>query len=149
MKTVVQRVKSAAVTVDGVEISKIGRGFVVLLGVGVNDREQDARYLADRIMHLRVFEDAEGKMNLPISRVKGSILIVSQFTLYGDCLHGRRPSFTRAAGPEKGRELYECFVDFLTRHYGCNRIKTGVFGAKMTVQIENDGPVTFILEKSE
>ena len=144
MKVVIQRSKEAKVTVDGEVTGQITKGFVLLVGVTHEDQEADAAYLADKIAHLRVFEDAEGKMNLSLLDVGGEILSVSQFTLYGDCRKGRRPSFIEAARPEQAIKLYEAFNGLL-REKGI-RVETGVFGAMMDVQLINDGPVTLILE---
>ncbi|EKN64185.1 D-tyrosyl-tRNA(Tyr) deacylase [Neobacillus bataviensis LMG 21833] len=144
MKVVVQRSKDAKVTVDGEVTGQITKGFVLLVGVTHEDQEADAAYLADKIAHLRVFEDVEGKMNLSLLDVGGEILSVSQFTLYGDCRKGRRPSFIGAARPEQAIKLYEAFNGLL-REKGIH-VETGVFGAMMDVQLVNDGPVTLILE---
>ncbi len=144
MKTVLQRVSQAAVSVEGKLISEIGKGLVVLVGVEQGDSEKDATYLAEKILHLRIFEDEAGKMNLSLLDVHGSLLVVSQFTLLGDCRKGRRPSFTKAAEPELARYLYEFFIEELKR--GGLPVATGIFQAHMTVQIFNDGPVTLILD---
>ena len=144
MRVVVQRSKAARVTVDGEVTGQITKGFVLLVGVTHDDKDEDAAYLADKIANLRVFEDADGKMNLSLLDVGGEILSVSQFTLYGDCRKGRRPSFIEAARPEQAVELYEAFNGML-REKGI-RVETGVFGAMMDVQLTNDGPVTLILE---
>ena len=147
MRAVIQRVRSASVSVEGEGPRSIGRGFVVLLGVGANDSERDAAWLAEKTANLRVFEDSEGKMNLSLLDVGGEALVVSQFTLYGDTRKGRRPSFTEAAAPEKADELYRGYVDFLEK---CGvKVQTGWFGAKMLVSIENDGPVTLLLDSAE
>lgn len=144
MRAVVQRVSHGSVAVDGKTVGEIDRGYVVLLGVGKGDREEDARYLAEKIAYLRVFEDERGKMNLSLGDVQGSILAISQFTLYGDCRQGRRPSFTEAAAPEEARRLYEYFVKVL-ENIGIP-VATGVFQEHMTVTINNDGPVTIVLD---
>jgi len=144
MRAVVQRVSQGSVTVQGQVVGQIQQGFVVLLGVGQEDGETDAKYMAEKIINLRVFEDAAGKMNLSLRDVHGSILVISQFTLYGDCRQGRRPSFTEAAPPGKARELYELFVEEIVRQ-GIP-VATGVFQEHMTVSIENDGPVTLLLD---
>ncbi len=145
MKAVIQRVRSASVEVAGREISRIGPGLLVLLGVGRGDSEREADYLVGKIVGLRIFPDGEGKMNLSLAETGGEILAVSQFTLYGDCRRGRRPGFSDAAPPEEGERLYDYF---------CRRLEEegsppgrGVFGAQMLVRLENDGPVTLILEK--
>ncbi len=144
MKAVVQRVSSGSVRVDGETIGEIGKGLVVLLGVAAGDREADAWWLADKLVGLRVFEDDQGKMNLDLKQVQGAMLIVSQFTLLGDCRKGRRPSFARAAPPQSAEELYESFVAAV----GSQGIPvaTGKFRAMMEVQLINDGPVTLIVE---
>lgn len=147
MRAVIQRVRSASVSVDGEEVGRIGRGLVVLLGVGSSDGERDAAWLADKTANLRVFEDAEGKMNLSILDSGGDALVVSQFTLYGDVRKGRRPSFTDAAPPETADTLYERYVELLT-NFGIG-VQTGRFRARMLVSIENDGPVTLILDTDE
>ncbi|MCX6354674.1 MAG: D-aminoacyl-tRNA deacylase [Candidatus Aureabacteria bacterium] len=144
MRAVVQRVKKAAVEIGGETVAATGLGFLVLLGVGKDDAEKDASFLAEKIANLRIFEDSEGKMNLSLKDTGGAALVVSQFTLYGDCRKGRRPSFTDAAPPEKGEALYKIFIDNL-RAQGI-AVETGQFGAKMLVKLENDGPVTLIVE---
>lgn len=144
MRVVLQRVSRAAVRVEGKAIAEIGKGFLILVGVKAGDLEKDAEYLAEKCWGLRVFEDGEGKMNLALSEVGGSVLAVSQFTLYGDCRKGRRPSFTDAAPPEMGERLYLHFVSQL-RESGL-QVQTGKFGAKMEVDLTNDGPVTFVLD---
>ncbi len=144
MKAVLQRVASASVTVDGEVVGEIQRGLVVLLGVGRDDSEEEARQLANKLTQLRVFDDEDGKMNLSLFDVNGSMLIVSQFTLLGDCRKGRRPSYTDAAAPEKAEYLYDTFVNAV----GCQGIPvaTGRFRAHMDVALVNDGPVTLIVE---
>ena len=143
MRAVVQRVLEAQVTVDGNIVSQIGPGFLVLLGVGQEDEQSDARYLAEKIAYLRVFPDESGKMNRNILDAGGAVLVVSQFTLYGDCRRGRRPSFSEAASPELSEKLYGEFVSLL-RHTGVP-VQTGVFQADMQVSLVNDGPVTILL----
>ncbi len=147
MRAVVQRVSEASVSVDGEITGEIGKGFVVLLGVGQMDTEKDADYLADKIVNLRVFEDDNQKMNLSLLDKQASLLIVSQFTLYGDCRKGRRPSFDKAARPEQAERLYNYFVQ-KCRDYGIN-VQTGKFQAEMTVKIYNDGPVTLLIDSSK
>ncbi|MDR4948707.1 D-aminoacyl-tRNA deacylase [Neobacillus cucumis] len=144
MKIVVQRSKAAKVTVDGKITGQIKHGFVLLVGVTHEDKEEDAAYLADKIANLRVFDDHDGKMNLSLIDVGGEILSVSQFTLYGDCRKGRRPNFMEAARPEQAVVLYEAFNQML-RDKGIT-VETGVFGAMMDVELVNDGPVTLIVE---
>jgi len=144
MRAVVQRVCRGAVAVNDQTVGEIQQGFVVLLGVGQGDGESDAKYLAEKIANLRVFEDAQGKMNLSLQDIRGSILAISQFTLYGDCRQGRRPSFTEAASAEEGRRLYEYFLQELDK-MGVP-LATGVFQEHMLVTINNDGPVTLLLD---
>ena len=144
MRAVVQRVSEARVTVGGESVGEIGRGLLVLLGVGEGDQESDAQYLADKVAGLRIFEDAEGKMNLSVGDVGGSVLVVSQFTLYGDCRKGRRPSFTDAAPPDRADELYQVFAQRLS-DLGVPTA-TGQFQARMAVSLVNDGPVTLLLD---
>ena len=146
MRVVVQRVSKASVTVDGAVVGAIDRGVMILLGVTHGDGEDQARWLANKIAGLRIYEDAEGKMNLGLLNVGGEALVVSQFTLYGDCRKGRRPSFTHAARPEVAEPLCERFIELL-RAAGVGRVESGVFGAHMRVEIVNDGPVTLILER--
>ncbi|HWO74766.1 MAG TPA: D-aminoacyl-tRNA deacylase [Bacillus sp. (in: firmicutes)] len=144
MKVVLQRVKKGSVKVEGNVVGKIARGFVLLVGVTHEDSESDAKYLAEKIVHLRVFEDEQEKMNLSLQDVGGEILSVSQFTLYGDCRKGRRPNFMAAAKPDYAEKVYNYFNSCL-RELGVN-VETGIFGAMMDVEIHNDGPVTLILE---
>jgi D-tyrosyl-tRNA(Tyr) deacylase len=145
MRALVQRVRYGKVTVNGETTAQIGRGVVILLGVGPSDGEQQADWLAEKIANLRIFEDAEGKMNLSVKEISGEAIAVSQFTLYADAQKGRRPSFTRAALPEVARPLVDRFVKALLNQ----GIPTGqgIFGAEMLVEIHNDGPVTIWLEK--
>ncbi len=143
MKAVVQRVRNAKVEVDKKTVGEIGKGMLVFVGVGKDDTREDAEYLAKKVVELRMFEDAQGKMNLSLAEIHGAILVVSQFTLYGDCAKGRRPSFDAAADPAKGEELYDHFVTQL-RQANCP-VETGVFRAMMEVSLINDGPVTFVL----
>ncbi len=144
MIAVIQRVSRASVAVEGRVTGEIGRGLLVLLGVRKGDSEQDADFLVNKIGGLRVFGDAEGKMNLSASEAGGAMLVVSQFTLCGDCRKGRRPSFDAAADPATATRLYEFFCRRL-RQQGY-RVETGIFGAMMQVELVNDGPVTFVLE---
>ena len=147
MRAVIQRVSNARVSVDGCVVSSISRGLMVLLGVAEDDTEADARYLADKTAHLRIFEDDAGKMNLSLRDISGKILVVSQFTLYGDCRKGRRPSFIHAAKPPKAEALYEVYVSALT-DMGL-KPETGVFQAHMDVELTNDGPVTILLDSKK
>jgi D-tyrosyl-tRNA(Tyr) deacylase len=147
MRAILTRVKSASVTIDGEVVGKIGKGFLILLGVGPNDTEKECRYLAEKALGLRIFTDEEDKMNLGLDAVNGQVLVVSQFTLYGNCRTGRRPSFAEAAGPELGEELYEKFLSI------CEELgyppQHGRFGASMQVESINDGPVTLILDTDQ
>ena len=145
MRALLQRVSYASVTVDGRIVGQIDRGYVVLLGVTHSDGEAEAEWLANKIAGLRLFEDEAGKMNLSLFDVEGSVLVVSQFTLYGDARKGRRPSFTAAARPEQAEPLVDYFCDKL-RQRGLT-VATGRFGAMMQVEIHNDGPVTLMLER--
>ena len=145
MKALIQRVKEASVTIDGELYSKIGHGILILLGVEKSDTEENSEKLSQKISSLRIFEDENEKMNLSIKDVNGEILVVSQFTLCGDCKKGTRPSFDNAAPPERAAELYE---DFVTKLQAMNFVvKTGKFRAMMDVSLINDGPVTFMVEK--
>lgn len=144
MRLVLQRVKNACVIIDNKEVAKINQGLLCLLGIHKADNEIKCSELAKKVSNLRIFEDANGKMNLSISQIQGELLVVSQFTLYADCSTGNRPSFTDAMEPKQAQVLYERFVSEL-RYAGC-KTQTGVFGAKMNVQLNNDGPVTIILE---
>ena len=144
MKAVIQRVTRASVTVDGEVTGEIGKGFLVLLGVMDGDTEAEMKLLAKKVAEIRIFEDENGKMNLSVKDVGGEVLLVSQFTLYGDASHGNRPSFTLAARPEIAEPLYEYTLKEL-RSYGIT-VKKGVFGADMQIAQHNDGPVTMLLE---
>ncbi|MEY2192611.1 D-aminoacyl-tRNA deacylase [Neobacillus sp. BF23-41] len=144
MRVVVQRSKGASVTVGGEVTGQITKGFVLLVGITHADKEEDAIYLADKIANLRIFEDADEKMNLSLLDVGGEILSVSQFTLYGDCRKGRRPNFMEAARPDQAVQLYELLNSLLREKGIC--VETGIFGAMMDVELINDGPVTLILE---
>ena len=147
MRAVVQRVSRAQVTVAGQIVGQIGRGLLVLLGVEQDDTDVDAQQLADKMIQLRIFDDADGKMNLSLAEVNGAMLVVSQFTLLGDCRKGRRPSFIQAAAPEEAERLYETFVAAI----GVQgiRVATGVFRAMMLVELVNDGPVTILLDSKK
>ena len=147
MRAVLTRVKSASVTIDGKVNGQIGRGFLILLGIGPNDTEKECRYLAEKALGLRIFTDENDKMNLGLADIGGQVLVVSQFTLYGNCRKGRRPSFTDAAGPELGNAMYEKFLAI------CEELgyppQHGEFGADMKVESINDGPVTLILDTDQ
>ena len=144
MRAVLQRVSEARVRVHGEIVGEIGRGLLVLLGVGQGDSEADVRFLAEKTAGLRIFEDAQGKMNLSVEETGGAVLVVSQFTLYGDCRQGRRPGFSAAAPPELADALYRQFVDGLQKR-GLP-VATGIFQAEMAVELVNDGPVTLLLD---
>jgi len=147
MRAVIQRVKSAEVCVDGRVSGKIGKGLLVLLGVGKGDGETDLSYLTSKIPELRIFEDESGKFNLSLKEIGGEMLVVSQFTLYGDCRRGRRPSFTEAEEPSAARHLYERFISKLREQ--SLPVQTGEFQAKMEVHLINDGPVTLLLDSKQ
>lgn len=146
MRIVLQRVSRATVRAGDALLGEIGRGFVLLAGFHAADGESTLEWMADKVVNLRVFADPDGKMNLSLADVRGEILVVSQFTLYGDVRKGRRPSFVEAAPAETGRALYERFVSLLRERVA--RVETGDFGALMQVELVNDGPVTLILERS-
>lgn len=148
MRVVLQRVTRGAVRVNGQTVGEIGRGYVILVGVGPRDGEAQAQWLARKIVGLRVFEDAEGRFNLSLLDVGGGCLVVSQFTLYADARRGRRPSFTDAAPPDLAEPLIARFADML-RQAGVSPVETGVFGARMQVEIHNDGPVTIWLDTDD
>lgn len=143
MRAVVQRVDRASVTIDGNVNGKIEKGFMVLIGIDEKDEQKDLDYICDKLMGLRIFEDEEGKMNRSIIDAGGSILLISQFTLYGDARKGKRPSFIRAARPEKAIPLYEAAIAKLSEKV---HVETGIFGAEMKVELVNDGPVTILLD---
>lgn len=144
MKAVIQRVTSADVKIDGKINGEISNGLMVLLGVGNGDTDEDMKYIADKIINLRIFSDENDKMNLSLKDVGGSMLVISQFTLYGDCSHGRRPYFGDAMEPVGANEMYKSFVEYV-KEQGIHT-ETGEFGADMKVTLTNDGPVTIILE---
>ena len=144
MRLVVQRVNNSKVEVDNKVVGKIDKGFMVLVGIGPNDTEKEAEYLAKKLLNLRIFEDENGKMNLNIKDVKGELLLISQFTLYADCSSGNRPSFINAAKPDKANELYEYFGKECEKEI---HVEKGVFGAHMEVTLQNSGPVTILLER--
>lgn len=146
MKAWLQRVTEASVTIEGEKVAEIGLGYLVLLGVTHSDSDKDADEMADRIVKLRVFEDENGKMNRSIEDVNGSVIVVSQFTLYADTEHGRRPGFSNAARPELAKPLYERVVEKLVERLGAERVGTGRFGADMKVRLLNDGPCSFELK---
>ena len=146
MRVVLQRVSRAAVRVDGKTVGAIGRGFVVLAGFAPGDSEVALAWMAEKIAGLRVFTDREGRMNLPLADVGGAVLVISQFTLYGDAAKGRRPSFTDAAPPEIAEGLYRRFVELLRQRHV--PVETGTFGAVMEVELVNEGPVTLVIERA-
>lgn len=148
MRVVVQRVISASVAVSGETVGKCGKGFLILLGVAKGDTEADAELLAAKLSKLRVFEDENGKMNRSLSDIDGELLIISNFTLYADCRHGNRPDFLKAEAPAEADRLYNFFTDRMRELSGCPT-ETGIFGADMKVSIENDGPVTLVIDSSE
>ncbi len=147
LRAVLQRVSRARVAVEGKTVGEIGDGLVVLLGVAEGDTEEDGRWLASKCVQLRIFEDDDGRMNRSVLEASGGVLLISQFTLLADCRKGRRPSFTRAARPQEGEELYERFAAHL-RDEGL-AVATGRFGAKMSVELTNEGPVTIVIDSSE
>lgn len=146
MRVVLQRVSRASVVVEGRTVGEVGKGFVLLVGFRGSDGDEQLRWMADKVLGLRVFPDGEGKMNLGLDEAGGDLLVVSQFTLYGDARKGRRPSFVDAAAPEVAVPLYERFVGLL-RERAPGRVETGEFGAHMEVALVNDGPVTLVLER--
>ena len=146
MKVVLQRVSEASVLVENEQIGAISDGLMLLVGIHEDDGSQQMEWLADKILKLRVFDDDEGKMNLSVQDVGGEILVVPQFTLYGDYEQGNRPSYFKAAGPDKASKLYNQMVSYLRKNSSLN-VETGQFGAYMDVQLHNDGPVTLVLEK--
>jgi D-tyrosyl-tRNA(Tyr) deacylase len=148
MRAILQRVRQGQVTVDHKVVSQIGPGYVILLGITHGDGPAEVKKLAEKTVHLRVFEDEQGKMNLSALDTEAEMLVVSQFTLFADAKKGRRPSFTRAAPPEIAEPLMTQFVDTLQK-LGVNSVRTGIFGTRMLVRLENDGPVTIILDTAE
>jgi D-tyrosyl-tRNA(Tyr) deacylase len=146
MRAVIQRVSRAAVTVDQEQVGAIGQGLVILLGIHREDQQADLDWLVDKIIHLRIFEDVEGKMNRSLLDTGGAMLIVSQFTLYGDCRKGRRPGYSQAARPERAEALYESFIKAVLKH-GI-QAATGRFQTTMAVELVNDGPVTLLLDSA-
>lgn len=147
MRAVIQRVKYASVVVDEKTVGKIDGGLLVLLGITHTDTEKEVKWLSKKIKDLRIFEDEEGKMNLGLEEIQGEMLIISQFTLYGDCIKGRRPSFIEAARSDYANELYEKFIKE-TKSHGV-KVETGIFGADMKVELLNDGPVTLVIDTPE
>jgi D-tyrosyl-tRNA(Tyr) deacylase len=147
MRAVVQRVSRGRVIVSGEVVAEIGLGLVVLLGVSANDDQEHARYLVDKIVSLRIFDDGEGKMDLSVNQVNGALLVVSQFTLYGDVRRGRRPSWSEAAPPDTAVVLYDYFVEEARKLV--SRVETGTFRAMMQVELVNDGPVTIIIDSNK
>lgn len=147
MRAVVQRVTSSKVTVEGNIIGSINKGLNILIGISKDDTEEDLLYIKEKLINLRIFEDEADKINLSVLDVKGEILVISQFTLYGDCRKGRRPNFMEAEGGEKAKVLYERFIELLKESN--LKIETGEFGAHMKVDIQNDGPVTLMLDSKK
>lgn len=147
MRAVIQRVSRATVTIDGEIVSEIGKGILLLLGIAEDDSEKEAAYLLEKTLNLRIFEDADGKMNLSLLDIKGELLIVSQFTLYGDARKGRRPSFVRAAAPDEANRIYEFYVGEARKQV--EKVETGRFQAMMDVELVNDGPVTILLDSEK
>lgn len=148
MRLVLQRVSNANVVIDGREVASIGKGLLVLVGIGFDTTEEEMKSLAEKVINLRIFQDDAGKMNLSVLDVKGEILLVSQFTLYADCRKGRRPSYTDAAPPEKAKQMYDRFVNILKEIYPY-KIESGIFQAMMDVNLCNAGPVTIILNRDD
>lgn len=147
MRAVIQRVNKSSVTVDGNVVGEIGNGLLVLLGVGHGDDTKDLEYIVDKILNLRIFQDENDKMNLSVLDIKGEILVVSQFTLYGDVRKGRRPSFSQSAHPDIANRLYEEFIESVRDRE--IKVQHGVFGAHMDVELVNDGPVTILLDSNK
>lgn len=145
MKAVIQRVKNASVAVDNNIVGEINEGYLILLGAGDNDSEKDCEKLADKISKLRIFSDENDKINLSLNDVNGDVLVISQFTLYADCRKGNRPSFINAGNPQKAEELYELFIEILSKKIN-GKVEHGVFGADMKVSLLNNGPFTILLE---
>jgi len=149
MRAVVQRVKKASVIINNSIYSKINHGFLVLIGISINDNDNDIDYIVDKIVNIRIFNDEDGKMNKCINEITGEILIVSQFTLYGDARKGRRPSYSNAAGGKSAIDIYNKLINKLKTCYNHEKIFTGVFGAMMEVNLINDGPVTILLDSEK
>ena len=146
MRALIQRVSRASVKVDQKIVGEIGKGLLIFLGISKTDTDKELVWIGDKILKLRIFEDENGKMNKSIKDTKGEILVISQFTLYGDCRKGTRPSFTEAAPAEKGKEYYEKFLKYLKDNFA-NKVESGIFGADMKVELLNDGPVTLMVER--
>ncbi|MBE7058060.1 MAG: D-tyrosyl-tRNA(Tyr) deacylase [Ruminococcaceae bacterium] len=146
MKFVIQRVNNASVSVEGNTIGAIDKGFMVLIGIGKEDTKKEADRLVDKMLKMRIFDDAEGKTNLSLADVNGSLLLISQFTLYADCRKGNRPSFTNAAPPQDAEDLYEYIISKCKEHVP--NVQTGSFGADMTVNLSNSGPFTIVLDSA-
>ena len=150
MKAVVQRVNSASVTIAEKDYQQqIGKGLLILLGIKIGDTEEDAEFVADKCTNLRIFEDDEDKMNISVKDIDGDVLVISQFTLYGETAKGNRPNYTKAAKPEEAIPLYEKFIARLISNLGESKVKSGIFGAMMDVQLINYGPVTVIVESNK
>jgi len=149
MRAVIQRVKKAQVLVSGQIVSQIEKGLLVLIGIGINDSDIASDYLAKKIVDLRIFEDVTGKMNLSLQDIKGELLVVSQFTLYGDCRKGKRPSFSESAQPEIAHSIYNCLIEKFGSLLGIAKVKSGIFGAHMDVELINDGPVTILIDSNK
>lgn len=149
MRAVIQRVSSASVSVDNQKVSEIGYGYMVLLGISDKDDEKDIDYIVDKLLNIRLFEDDLGKMNISLLDKNYELLVVSQFTLYGDARKGRRPSFIRSAKSDDAKQIYEKIVNKLKNHYNNKKIKTGIFQAMMKVDLVNDGPVTILLDSDK
>ncbi len=148
MRLVLQRVNSGKVSINKEIVGSIKKGLVILVGISEEDNENDVKYLVDKVVNLRIFEDENSKMNLSVKDIEGEILVISQFTLYGDCRKGRRPNFTSAAKPDKAKQLYEDFINKIKNDYNL-LVETGAFGEYMEVSIENTGPVTILLDSSK
>ncbi|HOB16173.1 MAG TPA: D-aminoacyl-tRNA deacylase [Defluviitoga sp.] len=148
MRAVVQRVRESSVIVNDEVVANIGKGLLVFLGIGKEDDENDIQWMSDKIVNLRIFEDNRGKMNKSLLEESGELLVVSQFTLYGDCRKGRRPSFSESASPEVAEVMYDNFLSYLEMNYPIN-VESGIFQAEMIVNIVNDGPVTLLLDSKK
>ncbi len=149
MRALIQRVSQASVEIDSRRVSQIGKGLLVFLGIGRGDSSDDIKYIANKILNLRVFPDGDQNFNRSLLDISGELLIVSQFTLYGDCRKGRRPSFDKAENPSESKQLYDDFITFIRETFPSINIKEGVFQADMDISLVNDGPVTFILDSSK